>query len=108
MWQVELESCHPEIELKEAKLATQHESIFWNLVALTLQEYGYSPAKLEWDDWSQTYRLRINQLGVPHSERLMTIFKDQLWASVSDGCLHEAILRNLRDAVAPVTAGHPA
>ena len=89
-------------------MATQQESIFWNLVALVLQEYGYSPAKLEWDAWSQTYYLRINQLGVPHSERVLTIFKDQFLASVSDGRLHEAILPNLRDAVAPLAAGHPA
>jgi hypothetical protein len=83
-------------------LATKDESIFWNLVTLTLQEDGYSPANLEWDARSQTYCLRINQLGVPRSERSLTIFKDQFWASVSDGRLHEAILRNLCDAAAPV------
>jgi hypothetical protein len=83
-------------------LATQHESIFWNLVALALEEHGYSPCNLEWEEWSQTYRLRVNRLGVPYSERDFNIFKDQFSASVSDGRLNEAILRNLLDAVAPV------
>ena len=46
----------------EAKLATQEESVFWNLLALALQEYGYSPSKLEWDERAQTYNLRVNQL----------------------------------------------
>lgn len=108
MWRAELEWCHPEIELKEAKLSTREESIFWNLVALALQEHDYSPAKLEWDAWSRTYCLRINQLGVPHSERVLTIFEDQFSESVAAGRLHEAILRNLNDAVVPVAAGHPA
>jgi hypothetical protein len=83
----------------EAKLATREESVFWNLVALALQEYGYSPSKLEWDERSQTYNLRVNRLGVPHSERVVTIFKDQFSASVAHGRLHEAVMRNLLDAV---------
>jgi hypothetical protein len=89
----------------EAKLATQQESVFWNLVALALDEYGYSPSKLEWEAWSQTYKLQVNRLGVPRSERVFTIFKDQFSASVADGRLHEAIMRNLLDVVRRVIPG---
>jgi hypothetical protein len=38
-------------------------------------------------------------LGVPHSERVVTTFKDQFSASVANGRLHEAVMRNLLDAV---------
>ena len=86
-------------------MATQQESVFWNLVALSLDEYGYSPSKLEWEAWSQTYKLHVNRLGVPHSERVFTIFKDQFSASVADGRLHEAIMRNLLDVVGHVIPG---
>jgi len=86
-------------------LATQQESVFWNLVAHALDEYGYSPSKLEWEAFSLTYKLHVNRLGVPHSERVFTIFKDQFAASVADGRLHEAIMRNLLDAVGHVIPG---
>jgi len=105
MWRAQLESCHAESVVLEAKLATREESVFWNLAALALQEYGYSPSKLEWDERSQIYNLRVNQLGVPHSERVVTLFKGQFSASVANGRLHEAVMRNLLDAVGRAIPG---
>jgi len=99
LWRVRLESCHPEIVMMEVKLATRQESVFWNLVALALDEYGYSPSKLEWEAWSQTYKLYVNRLGVLHSERVFTVFNDQFSASVADGRIHGAIMRSLLDVV---------
>jgi hypothetical protein len=89
----------------EARLATREESVVWNLVALALQDYGYSPSKLEWDDRSRTYTLRVNQLGVPHSERVVTIFKDQFSATIENGRIHEVSMRNLIDAVGHAIPG---
>ena len=81
-------------------MATQQESVFWNLVALAIQEYGYSPSiPLEWDAQSQTYRLHVHRLGVHHSERGFTIFENQFLESVANGRLHEGVMRNLLDAV---------
>lgn len=84
---------------EEAELATPQESVFWKLVTLALGKYSYFPSKLNWDGQSQTYELHVTQLGVPESERVVTVFNDQFLASVANGCLHESIRRNLLDAV---------
>ena len=68
-------------------------------MALEVQEYGYSPLKLKWDEGSRTYRLCVVRLGIPQSERVITIFQDQFSASVANNRLHEGIVRNLQDAV---------
>jgi hypothetical protein len=89
----------------EVELATQEESVLWNLVALAVHDHGYSPSELKWDEGSQTYHLSVNRLGIPQSRRDIRIFRDQFSASVADNRLHKAIVRNLLDVVRGAVPG---
>ena len=86
-------------------MATQHESIFWNLVTPVLQEYDYWPHKLERNASTGTYALLVNQLGVAFSERQFTIFPDWFAESVASGQLHESVVRDFRELAAYVAPG---
>jgi hypothetical protein len=105
IWRSLFESCRAGSVVLEVELATQEESVLWNLVALAVQEYGYSPSKLKWDEGSRTYCLTLNRLGISQSKRVITIFQDQFSASVADNRLHEAIVQNLLDAVRGAVPG---